>query len=1155
MSIPMLYAKSSLQDFMDYGSWDGLILVTTDQLHDIGPEWSEVIETHRQFDQATQSGVHLMPCPLAPQSRLILCCVGRLDQEGDDLRLVQQIAAQGMRRALKAGLQRPCLQVCIPPQFGHALEAATFGTLSALWVPLEARELARGGSIEALGVVCGDRVDLEDETMRSSWIRWMTSIEIGRSIARDVTGTEPERMAPPKMAALCKKVFKGTPVEVDIVKDRKVLEEEYPLLSAVARASWMVDRHQPRVIRLKYQGDENSQKMVAFAGKGVTYDTGGADLKSAGHMAGMSRDKGGAGAVIGVMLAIAHLRPKLNFMAEIGAVRNSIGADCFVTDEIITSHAGVRVRIGNTDAEGRLVLADLLSHLQRDDEGRQASHLISVATLTGHAYRALGPFTIAIDNDAARSDGKQINPSSIFNAVKFQQCAEAYGEGVELSRLRREDFKMIQARSLCEDVISCNNAPSTATSRGHQFPAAFLIKAAGLSNDGQNIKETRPSPFRFTHIDIGGSGVEDGDWQHGRPTAAPVLGLVATFLDWQNQKVWMTLLVTLMINSLLSPAVYAVPKKVLKPTSPISEIAKDKIQNEQTTVKTDSKKSLDKVRQSPLLPNEAMGTGGMVVSDNELASKIGMEVLKEGGDAVDAAIATTLALGVLQPFASGIGGGGFAVVYRKDQQYALDFREVAPAAATSDMYLDEQKEPIKGKSTIGALAAGVPGEVAGLYELHKRHGKLPWKRLVQPALTLARDGFHMHKLLFKRTNSSINRVQLSAQLSESLLDQGVAKPLGTLVRFPNLGKTLQAIADQGMAGFYEGKVALEIVKSIGEAKGIITEQDLKNYRVKTRAVIRGEYHGYTILSMPPPSSGGIVIVQALKSLERILEGKDPKSLGRESAVYLHALTEVLKHGFADRAEYMGDPDFTPVPVNRLLSERRIAEIKHKFDPNHTLERSEYGANFQPTPDGGTSHLNVLDSKGNAVALTTTINTGFGSRFVAGRSGVLLNNEMDDFIVKPGVPNAYGLVGKASNAVQANKRPLSSMSPTILLKNGKVVGLVGGSGGPTIITGTIQTLLNLIHFDGDTGAVGRAVNEPRIHHQWVPTTLMYDMGMSQKTLNALLARGHIVKPWSIRFNAVQALWVVGDSNKGETVMIGASDPSKLGRPAVVMSKIE
>lgn len=1132
MSLPMIFVKNQLNEFTDQGSWDGLVLLVDEDLSLLNPEWQEFIRAHWLFDQASRQGVHLISCPLAPESRLLLCTLQSLYDEANDLRSLRIAAFEAMQRALGAGMQRPCFQLAVGTNhYLSGLETAVFGALSALWVPLEARELARGGSIEALGIICGKIDELNSTDHKTTWTHWLSAVEHGRIVARDICGTEPERMSPPKLAELCKKIFRDSAVKLDIIKDRKVLEKDYPLLSAVARASWSVDRQQPRVIRLSYQGDPESKKLIALAGKGVTYDTGGADLKVGGHMAGMSRDKGGAAAVIGFMLSVAYTKPKMNFVAEIGAVRNSIGADAFVTDEIVTSHAGVRVRIGNTDAEGRLVLADLLSHLRSQIQEPSQAHLVSIATLTGHAYRAYGPFTIAIDNPYVHNlahhtqQSSTVASESLFDASSFQTQAENLGEGVEISRLRSEDFNMIAPKSLSEDIISANSLPTSATPRGHQFPAAFLIKASGISNTGLKGLELHRHAYRFTHIDIGGSGVEDGDWQHGRPTAAPVLGLASHFFHWSK-----FLLLVLSLSSLLISKTYADQPN----------------QNHASQVH-----HLSEFRQTPLLPNEAIGTDGMVVSDNALASEIGVNILKAGGDAVDAAIATTLALGVLQPFASGIGGGGFAMIYRPTQSYALDFREMAPGSAHADMYLDQQGNVIKGKSTVGALAAGIPGEVAGLYELHKRHGKLTWKELVEPAYKLALDGFPMHELLYKRTKSAIERVKYSSTLSKALLDaKGQAKALGTKVQFQDLAQTLKMIAEQGAQGFYEGQVAEDLINAVQQAGGILTLEDLKNYQVKERAVLKGRYLDYELLTMPPPSSGGLVIIQALQAFEQLLAGRNPQKLGRNSGTYLHMLTEVLKHGFADRAEYMGDPDFYPVPTQKLLSAQRIAEIVNQFRNDRTLASDKYGANIQASKDGGTSHLNVIDGQGNAVALTTTINTGFGSRFIAGKTGVLLNNEMDDFIMKPGIPNAYGLIGKASNAVQAYKRPLSSMSPTIILKNQKVKGLVGASGGPTIITGAIQTILNLIHFDGEQAQVGKAVNEPRIHHQWMPETLMYDEGMPQKSLAALLARKHKIKQWFMRFTSVQALWLIEAKEDQQNILVGASDPSKLGKPAVV-----
>ena len=569
-----------------------------------------------------------------------------------------------------------------------------------------------------------------------------------------------------------------------------------------------------------------------------------------------------------------------------------------------------------------------------------------------------------------------------------------------------------------------------------------------------------------------------------------------------------------------------------------AQTSKEKVQTSKEKVQTSREKT-----QAPLAPNEARGRGGMVTADNSTASAVGVQVLREGGDAIDAAITTALMLGVLQPFASGVGGGGFAVVYRRTKKnaYTLDFREVAPRAAHRDMYLDAKKKVIPNLSTIGALAAGVPGELAGLYELHRRHGRLPWRRLVEPALKAARDGFPMHPLLYERTKAYMGRVKLSPTLSTALLDhRGQPKPIGEEVTFPDLAHTLAKVAEKGSDGFYRGEVAQELVRSIKKGGGIISLEDLAQYKPKERPVLRGSYLGYELLTMPPPSSGGVVILQALK----VLESAPLQNLGHNSPLYLHHLTETLKHAFADRAKTMGDPDFYPVPLDQLLSSKRVKEIKATFNPQKTLSQDDYGGRYQPTKDGGTSHFNVIDQEGNAVAITTTINTGFGSRYVAGKTGVLMNNEMDDFISKPGTPNAYGLIGQLSNAIEPNKKPLSSMSPTIVLRGDVVKGMVGGSGGPTIITGTLQVLLNLIHFYGAKGAVGAAVTVPRVHHQWVPNTLKYDTELNDKSRIALLARGHKLSPWKKRFTSIQAIWVNHD------MIYGASDPSKRGTPHVV-----
>lgn len=344
-------------------------------------------------------------------------------------------------------------------------------------------------------------------------------MEHGRRLSRDLGGTEPERMAPIGFAEYCQKNLEPLGVKVTIREDRAELLDQYPLLMSVARASLPVPRHHPRVIRLEWSSDDLPIKTLFLAGKAVTYDTGGADLKTGGHMAGMSRDKGGGAVVAGFLAAVAQLEPKgIRVVAEIGAVRNSIGAEALVADEIIESHAGCRVRIGNTDAEGRLVLAYLLSHLREEAISAPGARLFSVATLTGHSGRAVGPYSISLDNGPARSAGV---------SESLGKAGDLWADPVELSRLRREDFDFVAPRSAADDVLSSNNGPSTQTARGHQFPMAFLLRASGLEPHGLQAEQ----PLAYTHIDIGGSFAEGGDWQHGRPTAAPLLAMLGALLE------------------------------------------------------------------------------------------------------------------------------------------------------------------------------------------------------------------------------------------------------------------------------------------------------------------------------------------------------------------------------------------------------------------------------------------------------------------------------------------------------------------------------------------------------------------------------------------------------------------------------------------------
>ena len=399
-------------------------------------------------------------------------------------------------------------------RFNQALSLAYLGICQQQWQPLEAREALGEQNIEKIR-----QVSLLNAS--SELLKFLNATEQGKRVARDLCGTEPERMAPPKFAQYCEHIFANNVVKCEVQSDVASIQAQYPLLFAVARASVEVERHQPRVIKLSYTPKGKIHQTLYFAGKGITYDTGGADLKVNGNMAGMSRDKGGAAAVAGLMQAIAVLKPEgIKVIAQIGAVRNSIGAEAYVPDEIITSHAGIRVRVGNTDAEGRMVLADLLSHMREQalQDSVTNAQLYSVATLTGHALIALGPYTALVENAQARCE---------HVARNIAQAGEKWGDPSEVSLLRKEDFDFIKPRTKAEDVLSSNNKPSVSTVRGHQFPAAFLAIASGLQ--AHDLGSTKP--LAYTHVDIAGSGVEGMDWQHGKPTGAPLISLLSSLVQ------------------------------------------------------------------------------------------------------------------------------------------------------------------------------------------------------------------------------------------------------------------------------------------------------------------------------------------------------------------------------------------------------------------------------------------------------------------------------------------------------------------------------------------------------------------------------------------------------------------------------------------------
>ena len=474
---------------------------------------------------------------------------------------------------------------------------------------------------------------------------------------------------------------------------------------------------------------------------------------------------------------------------------------------------------------------------------------------------------------------------------------------------------------------------------------------------------------------------------------------------------------------------------------------------------------------------KAICSNGAVVSAHPLASRAGLAILRQGGNAVDAAIATQLALAVVYPGAGNIGGGGFMVAHLvKGKNIALDFREKAPAAATRDMYLDADGNPRTDLSQNGHLAAGVPGTVAGIFA-EMKYAKLPFAKLIGPAIDLAEKGF----VITASEARNLNGVQSPFKKYNTVLPvfvkEGSWKAGDTLVQ-KDLARTLRLIRDKGAKGFYEGETAALIVAEMKRGKGIITAADLTSYEVKEREPSIFDYKGYSIVTMPLPSSGGVVLQQMMK----MVEDQPLKSYGFESVRSVHLMTEVERLAYADRAKYLGDRDYYSVPVKTLTSQAYLKQRMALIDPDKAGVSKDIKSGVISPASEETTHLDVYDAEGNAVSITTTLNGGYGNRVVVGGAGFLLNNEMDDFSVKPGVPNMYGAVGAEANAIAPGKRMLSSMTPTLVLDKGKVILVVGTPGGTTITTSVFQTLVDILEFGM---SAEDAVNKPKFHHQWLP----------------------------------------------------------------------
>ena len=521
---------------------------------------------------------------------------------------------------------------------------------------------------------------------------------------------------------------------------------------------------------------------------------------------------------------------------------------------------------------------------------------------------------------------------------------------------------------------------------------------------------------------------------------------------------------------------------------------------------------------------------GMVATEQELATQIGVDILKAGGNAVDAAVAVGFALAVALPNAGNIGGGGFMMVHdaKSGKDIALDFREVAPKGASRNMYLDDKGNVVDGKSLFTHYAVGVPGTVAGMTHALSRWGSMPLSTVMAPAIALADKGYPVSITLAKTLGQEKKNMGKWPATQAIFWKNGAPLQAGEPLVQKDLAQSLRLISQQGAKAFYQGEIAQKIAAEMAPHTNAITLEDLRDYKVVEREPVRGTYRGYQIVTMPPPSSGGAHLLQILNMMERW----PMKQWGADSAQSVHYMTEAMKLAYADRAEYLGDPDFVKIPLQGLISKRYADALATGIKPQQAKPSQDIKPGKpQPYESDQTTHYSVVDKAGNAVAVTYTLNTNFGSGIVAKGTGILLNNEMDDFAAKPGVANAYGLVGGDANAVQAGKRPLSSMTPTLVLKDGKPALVTGSPGGARIITTVLQQIVNYIDYGMNPL---EAAATPRFHHQWTPDELRIEKGFSVDTLNLLQQWGHKValKPAMGRTQTIEIR---------NGLLLGASDP--------------
>ena len=545
---------------------------------------------------------------------------------------------------------------------------------------------------------------------------------------------------------------------------------------------------------------------------------------------------------------------------------------------------------------------------------------------------------------------------------------------------------------------------------------------------------------------------------------------------------------------------------------------------------------------------------GMVVSQEIVASQIGADILSQGGNAIDAAVATGFALAVTLPRAGNLAGGGFMMIHlaEENKTIALDYREMAPAAADRDMFLDIQGDVDKQLARFSIKSSGVPGTVAGLLHAHEQYGSLSLSKVINPAIKIAKNGIRVTVDLSSSLASRAERLgKNKASKGYFYKSNGALYQPGETLKQGDLATSLTRIRTAGRAGFYEGKTADLIVREMQRSGGLISRADLKNYKVVTRQPVCGDYRDNTVCAMPPPSSGGVHLVQMLN----MLEGWDLQALGHNSAAYIHRLVEVMRRAYADRSAYLGDPDYYAVPVGQIIDKKYAASLRADID----LSKASVSSAIEPGLDIDidslskrreaaskesveTTHFSTWDQWGNVVSSTTTLNFSYGSGISVAGAGFLLNNEMDDFSAKPGTPNGYGLIGGIANSIEPGKRPLSSMTPTIVFdKDGKPMLATGSPGGSTIITIVLQTILNVLSFDM---GIAEAASVPRIHHQWLPDQVFFESGISKDTLQILTNMGHRLGAKPRILGSTQSI------QRGQyNSTLGVSDPRRQGAGAV------